>query len=47
MTYSFSFFSMNCFCTSRGSSSHTSPGGYGLLMSTVAPGAAASSVSSL
>ncbi len=47
MTWSFSFFSMICCCTTRGISSHTSSGGYGLLMSTVAPGAAAPSVSSL
>src|SRR4029078_10658136 len=47
MTWSASFFSMICCCTSRGISSHTSSGAYGLLMSTVAPGAAGPSVSSL
>ena len=46
MTYSLSL-SMICCCTSCGSSSQTSSAGYGLLMSTVAPGAAAASVSSL
>ncbi len=38
---------MICCCTLRGSSSQISSGPYGLLMSTVAPGAAAPSTSCL
>ena len=47
MTWSLRCLSMICCCTSRGISSQTSSDEYGLLMSTVAPGAAAASVSSL
>ena len=47
MTCTDSFLAMICCCTSFGSSSQTASAGYGLLIRTVAPGAAALNMSSL